>query len=294
MKSEEKISLNTVAYQGETGAYSERAAREFFGAEWRVLPCRTFREVFAAVHEGRVQAAVIPIENSLAGSVHQNYDLLLQYDLHLTGEVILRISHHVMVLPGVRWEEVQRVYSHPQALEQCRDFLERRPELEIVPAYDTAGSAKLIAENRWRNAAAIASASAAAHYGLDVLHRSVESNQQNYTRFLILRPTALTPTAHGKTSVVFSTPHKPGALFKALAVFALRDINLLKIESRPRLSFLKNINEDRGSPWHYFFYLDFEGSPLVGNCQKALEHLRELADFMRVLGSYEKGKVIEC
>lgn len=274
--------MNTAAFQGETGAYSEWAAQEYFGAEWQVLPCRTFRDVFTALHEGRVQAAVVPIENSLAGSVHQNYDLLLQYDLHITGEIILRISHHVMVLPGVRWEQVRRVYSHPQALEQCRDFLERRPELEIVPAYDTAGSAKLIVENGWREAAAIAGAPAAAHYGLEVLHRSVESNQQNFTRFLILNQTALTPAAHGKTSIVFSSPHKPGALFKALAVFALRDINLLKIESRPQ----------HGSPWHYFFYLDFEGTPLSSNCQKALEHLRELSDFMRVLGFYEKGKVI--
>jgi len=275
--------LKTVAFQGETGAYSERAAREFFGAAWQVMPCRTFRDVFVALHEGHVQAAVLPIENSLAGSVHQNYDLLLQYHLHITGEVILRISHHVMVLPGVKWENVQRVYSHPQALEQCREFLERRPELEIVPSYDTAGSAKLIAEHGWHDAAAIASAQAAEHYGLEVLHRSVESNHKNYTRFLILKKEAVKPEAHAKTSIVFSTPHTPGALFKALAVFALRDINLLKIESRPL----------HGSPWHYTFYLDFEGTPSQSHCQKALDHLSEISDLLRVLGAYEKGKVIE-
>lgn len=285
--------MNVVAFQGEPGAYSERAGREFFGADWRMLPCRTFRDVFAAVHEGQAQAAAVPIENSLAGSVHQNYDLLLQYELHITGEVILRVSHHVLALPGVRWEEVRRVYSHPQALEQCREFLERRPELEIVPAYDTAGSAKLVAENLWRNAAAIASAQAAELYGLAVLHSGVESNHQNYTRFLILKKEKARPETPAKTSIVFSTPHRPGALFKALAVFALRDLNLLKIESRPRLSFLKNINEERGSPWHYFFYLDFEGAPEEGPCQKALDHLCELSDFMRVLGAYEKGRVIE-
>lgn len=285
--------MNTFAFQGETGAYSERAGREFFGADWQALPCRAFRDIFVAVHEGQAQAAVAPIENSLAGSVHQNYDLLLQHELHITGEVILRISHHVMALPGVRWEDVRRVYSHPQALEQCREFLAQRPELEIVPAYDTAGSAKLIAENGWRDAAAIASAQAAAQYGLAVLQRGVESNHQNYTRFLILRKEEARPETHGKTSIVFSTPHRPGALFKALAVFALRDINLLKIESRPRLSFLKNINEEQGSPWHYFFYLDFEGTPEASPCQKALDHLRELSDFLRVLGVYEKGRVIE-
>ncbi len=280
---EEELNLETVAFQGETGAYSERAAREFFGPSCQALPFRTFRDAFVAVHESRVQAAILPIENSLAGSVHQNYDLLLQYHLHITGKIILRISHHVMVLSGVKWEQVRRVYSHPQALEQCREFLARRPELEIVPAYDTAGSAKLIAENGWRDAAAIASAQAAEHYGLAVLHRGVESNQQNYTRFLILSQTAVMPEAQGKTSIVFATPHKPGALFKALAVFALRDINLLKIESRPQ----------HGNPWHYFFYLDFEGAPSQSHCQKALDHLGELSEFVRVLGTYEKGKVIE-
>jgi prephenate dehydratase len=283
MSSDQEHHLKTIAFQGETGAYSERAAREFFGPECQTLPCRTFREVFEAVCEGRVYAGILPIENSLAGSVHQNYDLLLQYHLHLTGEVILRISHHVMALPGVRWESVQRVYSHPQALEQCREFLEQWPKLEIVPSYDTAGSAKLIAENGWREAAAIASAQAAEHYGLAVLHRGVESNRQNYTRFIALEKNARALEAPGKTSLVFSTPHTPGALFKALAVFALRDINLLKIESRPL----------HGSPWHYIFYLDFEGTLRQSHCRKALDHLGEITDLLRVLGAYEKGKVIE-
>ncbi|NUO78797.1 prephenate dehydratase [candidate division KSB1 bacterium] len=275
--------MHIVAFQGEIGAYSERAAREFFGATWQVTPCRTFRDAFVAVHEGQAHAAIIPIENSLAGSVHQNYDLLLQYHLHITGEIILRISHHVMALPGVQWEQVRRVYSHPQALEQCREFLEQRPELEIIPAYDTAGSAKLVAENNWREAAAIASAQAAEHYGLAILQRGVESNHKNYTRFLVLEKAAAAPAAPGKTSIVFSTPHTPGALFKALAVFALRDINLLKIASRPL----------HGSPWHYLFYLDFEGTPNESRCEKALAHLGEISELLRVLGAYEKGRVLE-
>lgn len=277
-----KFHLNLIAFQGETGAYSEQAARAFWGNGCQVLPCRTFHEAFVAAAEGRAQAAVIPIENSLAGSVHQNYDLLLQHHLHITGEVILRISHHVMALPGVSWEQVQRVYSHPQALEQCREFLHQRRNLETIPAYDTAGSAKLIAENGWREAAAIASAQAAGHYGLTILHSNVESNHQNYTRFLILKKDAASVT-EGKTSIVFSTQHIPGALFKTLAVFALRDINLLKIESRPQ----------HGSPWQYIFYLDFEGTPSQNHCRKALEHLGEITAFVRVLGAYEKGRVIE-
>lgn len=285
--------MQPIAFQGEIGANSERAAREFFHGNLLPLPCRSFSETFLAVHIEQARAAVVPIENSLAGSVHQNYDLLLQHQLHITGEVILRISHHVMALPGVKWEQVRRIYSHPQALEQCREFLEKWPGLEVVPAYDTAGSAKLIAEKQWHDAAAIASAQAAEVYGLEILHRGVESNHQNYTRFLILEKTANGPVAEGKTSIVFSTPDMPGALFKALAVFALRDINLTKIESRPQPSFFKNVKGNNGSPWRYIFYLDFEGTPKQPHCQKAIEHLGEITNFLRVLGAYEKGKVIE-
>jgi prephenate dehydratase len=275
--------MKPIAFQGETGAYSERAAREFFRDDAPTFACRTFSETFESLHGGQARAAVVPIENSLAGSVHQNYDLLLKYELHITGEIILRISHHVMALPGVKWEQVRRVYSHPQALEQCREFLEKWPAVEAAPAYDTAGSAKLIAERRWQDAAAIASAWSAKEYGLDILHHEVESNPQNYTRFIVLEKEGKMPATEGKTSIVFSVRHTPGSLFKAMAVFALRDINLLKIESRPM----------HGSPWQYIFYLDFEGTPQHCHCQKALEHLGEITTFLRVLGAYEKGKVIE-
>ncbi len=276
--------MKRIAFQGEPGAYSERAVKEFFREHSiTTLPCRTFGEAFAAVQTEQAQLAVIPIENSLAGSVHQNYDLLLKHQLHITGEIILRISHHVMALPGVKWEKVHRVYSHPQALEQCRDFLEKWSAIEAVPAYDTAGSAKLIASEQWQDAAAIASANAASEYGLEILHRGVESNPQNYTRFLVLEKDEKMPADEGKTSIVFSISHTPGALFKALAVFTLRDINLLKIESRPL----------HGSPWEYIFYLDFAGTPRQSHCQKALEHLAEIATLLRLLGAYEKGKVIE-
>ena len=276
--------MQRIAFQGEAGAYSERAVKEFFRAQpITALPCRTFGETFAAVHDAKVRAAVVPIENSLAGSVHQNYDLLLKHELHITGEIFLRISHQLMALPATKWEQVRRVYSHPQALEQCREFLEKWPALEVVPAYDTAGSAKLLLEKQWHDAAAIASEWAAEQYGLNILHRGIESNQKNYTRFLILEKRPSMPAVGGKTSIVFSVSHTPGSLFKALAIFALREINLLKIESRPL----------HGSPWEYVFYLDFAGTPSLGHCAKALAHLGEIATFWRVLGAYKMGEVIE-
>lgn len=269
-----------VAFQGEKGAFSEQAARAFFAGALEPRPRRTFAEVFDAVASGACEAGVVPIENSLVGSVHQNYDLLLRFDLAIVGEVILRIVHHIMALPGVRWGEIRRVYSHPQAIEQCRDFLDQWPGVEVIPTYDTAGSAKLVAEQGLREAAAIASRQAAEDYGLEILHQGVESNHQNFTRFLVLSRDAKMPKRGGKTSIVFSTKDLPGVLFRALSVFALRDINLLKIESRPL----------RGSPWRYLFYLDFEGSMRQQTCRNAIRHLGEITTFLKVLGSYPAGR----
>jgi len=272
-----------VAFQGEKGAYSERAAVEFFGREISVVPRRTFKEVFEAVASQQCDFGIIPIENSLAGSVHQNYDLLLKYDLAILGEVVLRIMHHLMALPGVRLEGIRRVYSHPQALDQCAEFLATLSGIEVVPAYDTAGSAKLVAENQWRDAAAIASAQAAEDYGLVIVKRGIESDKMNFTRFLILGRESQPPERGGKTSVVFSVKNVPGVLFKCLSVFALRDINLLKIESRPL----------RGAPWEYIFYLDFDGSLNEEPCRNAINHLREITTFLKVLGSYPKGREVD-
>jgi prephenate dehydratase len=269
-----------IVFQGERGAFSERAARKFFGMEIEPVPQPAFADVFQRVSCGDCDAGVIPIENSLAGSVHQNYDLLLKFDLSIVGEVILRIVHNLMALPGVSMAEIRRVYSHPQALEQCRDFLEQWQGVEIVPTYDTAGSAKLICEQNLRDAAAIASLQAAEDYGLEILKKGVESNHQNFTRFLILSREGIVPEKGGKTSIVFSTKDIPGVLFKALSVFALRDINLLKIESRPL----------HGSPWQYLFYLDFEGSMQEEACRNAIGHLREITTFLKVLGSYAAGR----
>jgi prephenate dehydratase len=275
--------MSVVAFQGEKGAYSEKATLEFFGPQVELKPCRSFKNVFECVAEGVCSAAVIPIENSLTGSVHQNYDLLLKYDLSIAGEIYLRIVHCLMVLEGVRLSDINKVYSHPQALEQCQQYLESWKEIEIVPTYDTAGSAKILVEKKIRNGAAIASEQAAKDFGLQILKRGIESNHRNYTRFLVLKKQAEIPKKGGKTSIVFSFKDIPGALFKSLSVFALRDINLLKIESRPL----------HGSPWKYFFYLDFEGSMCEEASRNAVNHLKEITTFLKVLGSYPKGREVE-
>ncbi|MFM8322132.1 MAG: prephenate dehydratase [Chloroflexota bacterium] len=271
----------SVAFQGEPGAYSEQAALNYFGPEARTQPCRAFDEIFRRVSSGEIQYGMIPIENSLAGSIHQNYDLLLRHQLHITGEYHLRVRHCLQALPGVALEEVQMVYSHPQALAQCEASLNRLG-LPRKSEYDTAGSARLIAERGDRSAAAIASRRAAQVYGLNVLVENLEDDPANYTRFLALSCTpAAQAAAEGqeyKTSIVFSLDNHPGVLFKALSVFALRDLDMTKIESRPL----------PGKLWDYMFYIDFAGHTAQPRVQRALEHLAELATFLRVLGSYPR------
>ena len=270
----------TVAFQGELGAYSELAAREFFHANVEVAPKPAFEGVFAAVASGRCQRGIIPIENSLAGSIHQNYDLLLSRRLHIVGEIKLRIVHTLIVNPGVRLGDLRKIYSHPQALAQCDRFIRGLRRVRPVPVYDTAGAVKMIKEENIRDGAAIASAQAAADYGLKVLRSGIEDDHRNYTRFLILSRKKGPRTPHAKTSVAFAARNVAGALFRGLSAFALRDINLLKIESRPI----------QGRPWEYFFYLDFEGHAADPPCARALDHLREIAASLRILGSYEKGR----
>ena len=270
----------TIAFQGELGAYSELAAREFFRTDLEVIPRPTFEDVFSSVGSGKCDRGIIPIENSLAGSIHQNYDLLLKQRLHIIGEIKLRIVHTLIVNPGVKLSDLLRIYSHPQALAQCDRFIRSLKRVEAVPVYDTAGAVKMIKEDGVRDGAAIASAQAAADYGLKILKTAIESDHQNFTRFLILSRKRAPRTENAKTSIVFATKNVPGALFKSLSVFSLRDINLLKIESRPI----------RGKPWEYFFYLDFEGNFKDRDCARALEHLKEISSSVRVLGSYEKGR----
>jgi len=269
-----------VAFQGERGAYSEAAAVAHFGEGVRPLPCPSFEEVFEAVTSGAADRGIIPAENSLAGSIHRNYDLLLRYDLTIVGEVQLRIVHHLIALPDVSLADVRRVYSHPQALAQCEQSLTKLlPNVERVATYDTAGSVKLLREENVRDGAAVASLRAADIYGMTVLHEGLEDNPENYTRFLALGREPVTPDGAAKTSIVFSMDNVPGALFKSLAVFALRDIDLTKIESRPL----------QGKRWQYFFYIDFAGSIHETHCRNALNHLQEITTFFRVLGSYPRG-----
>jgi prephenate dehydratase len=282
-----KKAFPRVAFQGERGAFSEEAVRKLLGARVQVVPCQLFEDVFLSLHRKEVSAAVLPIENTLAGSVHENYDHLLHYNFLICGETSVRINHNLIVVPGVRFKEVRQVYSHPVALNQCLHFFTEHPELEKTPFYDTAGSVKMIMEERRTDAAAIASAVAAEIYGARILRRSLEDDRRNFTRFFLLRHPEearravrrAAATAGWKTTLVFSTRNVPGGLFRALSAFALRDVNLTKIESRPL----------RGKPWEYLFYLDLIGRLDEPKIQNALGHLQELADFLRVLGSYPKG-----
>lgn len=274
-----------VAFQGEKGAFSQEAISRLVGSRVEVLPCQRFEDVFLRLKDSRAVAAVIPIENTLAGSVHENYDHLLNFDFQIVAETHVRISHSLIALPGVPFRRIRQVYSHPVALNQCLRFFARNPQLEKVPFYDTAGSVKMIVEERREDAAAIASALAADIYAAHILKRGLEDDRRNFTRFFLLRRPENAKrirTAAGrqwKTSLVFSTRNVPGALFRALSAFALRDVNLTKIESRPL----------RGKPWEYLFYLDLIGRTDEPRVANALAHLGELADFLRVLGSYPRG-----
>jgi prephenate dehydratase len=260
-----------VAFQGELGAFSQQAIRQLLGPRAKPSPRQRFDPAFAALRAGEVDAAVLPIENTLAGSVHENYDLLLKYDFEITGETNVRIVHNLIAPPGTTFRQVRRVYSHPVALNQCLDFFAKHTRVERVTHYDTAGSVKMVMEERPEGAAAIASELAAKIYGGTILKREIEDDRQNFTRFFLLEPAGA-----WKTSLVFSTRNEPGSLYRALSALALRDLNLVKIESRPR----------RGKPWEYMFYLDLLGHRDDRNVKNALGHLGELADFLRVLGSY--------
>jgi prephenate dehydratase len=276
-----------IAFQGARGAFSEEAARKLAGPEVKVLPCEWFDDVFRALKEGRASGAIVPIENTLAGSVHENYDHLVNFELPITAETSVRIVHNLIAPKGVPFSAIRRVYSHPVALNQCLDFFARNPQIEKIPFYDTAGSVQKIIQDKLDDAAAVASTVAAETYGGRILRRSIESDRQNFTRFFLLRTPGYArrnalreePRAQWKTSLVFTTRNVPGALFRALSAFALRDLNLTKLESRPL----------RGKPWEYLFYLDFLGKSDSLAARNALGHLGELADFLRVLGSYPKG-----
>jgi len=275
-----------VAFQGERGAYSEAAAVAFCGDTVQTLPCNDFDYVFEAVAIGTADRGMLPIENSLAGSIHRNYDLLLRYDLHIVGEIQIPIAHQLIAQPGVSLGDIKRVLSHPQALAQCEHSISQLlPQAERVVTYDTAGSIKMIKEENIRDGAGLASTHAAAIYGMNILHPDIQDDPENYTRFVVVAPQPVQPEGEVKTSIVFSMKSVPGALFKCLAVFALRDIDLAKIESRP----LQGVRRAQGQRWEYFFYIDFIGHLKEERCHNALNHLRELTSYLRVLGSYPRG-----
>lgn len=272
-----------VAFQGERGAFSEEAARKLLGDDVSVLPCRTFEDVFDAVASGRAANALVPIENSLAGSVLRNYELLSESALSVIGEVYLRISHNLIARPGVTLEEITHVYSHPVALAQCQRFIAAH-RLDAVAAYDTAGSVKQMMDSLGRNTAAIAGRWAAMLYGGQIVAAAIEDHARNYTRFLLLGADGVAPAAGSgplKTSLVFRTANRPGSLYESLAVFALREVNLTKIESRPII----------GKPWEYSFYLDVTGGTNEPAVAAAVRQLTEMCEYVRVLGSYPAGEL---
>ena len=271
-----------VSFQGEPGAYSEQAIFNYYG-EVETLPCESFDVMFDSVASGKSDVALAPIENSLAGSIHQNYDLLLRHDLHIVGEYLLRVRHCLITMPGVKKGDIKKAISHPQALGQCAEYL-RKAGIKPETVYDTAGSVKMLKTSGAMDTAAIASRRAAEIYEMQILEEGIEDNSENYTRFLAVGREAVVPEGdlhaggRAKTSIVFTLKNIPGALFKAMSVFALRDIDLTKIESRPL----------QGKPWEYLFYIDLIGSTSDDVTKRALDHLGEYALTLRVLGSYPR------
>jgi len=267
--------MTRIAFQGVAGAYSEEAIRQFFGPEIESVPCRALDDVFPAVESGDVDYGMVPVENAVAGSVTRSYELLMERDLRIYAEVILRVRHMLLALPGTRLSDLERVRSHPQALAQCQRYLSRHG-LKAEPAFDTAGSARDLVANPETGVAVIASELAAELYSLEILGSGIEDFPFNYTRFFVLALDDLPRAQRNKTSVIFSTRHQPGALHGCLGEFATRGINLTKIESRPRLN----------RPWQYIFYLDFEGHWQDPECEAAIMGLLRRSSFVKLLGSY--------
>lgn len=267
--------MTKVAFQGVAGAYSEQAIRQFFGPDVESVPCRTLDGIFPLAENGDVDYAMLPVENAVAGSVTRAYELLVEHDLRVHAETILRVRHMLLASPGTQLGDLQHVRSHPQALAQCQRYLSRHG-LKAEPAFDTAGSARDLAEDPEPGVGVIASELAAELYDLEIIDRGIEDFAFNYTRFFVLAQQAPPRAQRNKTSLVFTTHHEPGALFECLGEFSRRRINLAKIESRPRLN----------RPWQYIFYLDFEGHSQDPECEAALMGLLRRSSFVKLLGSY--------
>lgn len=264
-----------VAFQGEHGAYSEEAIRQHFGDDVETMPCESFNDLFRAVEMREATYGFQPVENSLAGTVATSYELFMDYDLRIQGEVILRVRHALLAPAGTKMKDVQQVRSHPQALAQCDKYMKRRG-FKPVAWFDTAGSARDLAAAPEPNTAAIASKLAGKLYGLEILEEGIEDEPFNYTRFFIIGHGDPQPAERNKTSIVFAVQDQPGALYHAIGEIASNGINMTKIESRPR----------RNKPWQYFFYVDFEGHFKDPNCEAALMGLLRRVAILKMLGSY--------
>jgi prephenate dehydratase len=265
-----------VAFQGERGAFSEEAAVKLLGEEISLIPRPTFEAAFRAIPDGAADYVLAPIENSLAGSVHRSFDLLVDSPLHILAEVIIPIAHNLIVAPGVAFDEIARVESHPVALAQCEQFFAAYPRLKRIATEDTAGSVRDVVRSGDRSRAAIAGRRAAELYGGRILREHLEDNRENYTRFLLLARSEAVAENADKLSLVFQLPHQPGALHHSLEPFARRHLNLMKIESRPV----------HGSPWQYRFYLDLQAPRHDPEVAAALDELEKRVVDLRILGSY--------
>ncbi len=273
--------MTIVAFQGEHGAYSEEAVRQHFGAGVETMPCHAFENIFDAVEHGEADFGAVPVENSTAGSINKAFDLLLEHDLRVHGEILLRVRHCLLTTAG-NAGKIKEVRSHPQALAQCESYMNRNG-YTAVPWYDTAGSAKDLAAKPEEGVAVIASRLSAETYGLEIVEAGIEDMQQNYTRFFVVGKGEAEKASRCKTSLVFAVPNTPGSLYGALEEFARRRINLTKIESRPR----------RNRPWQYVFYVDFDGHWQDKEAGDALVYLLNRAAFVKLLGSYPAAPPME-
>ena len=273
--------MTIVAFQGEHGAYSEEAVRQHFGPAVETLPCHAFENLFEAVERGDADFAAAPVENSTAGSINKSFDLLLEHDLRVHGEIMLRVRH-CLLTPADNIGKIKEVRSHPQALAQCESYMNRHG-YTAVPWYDTAGSAKDLAAKPEAGIAVIASRLSAETYQLEIVEEGIEDIQHNYTRFFVVGKGEAARAARCKTSLVFAVPNTAGSLYGALEEFARRQINLTKIESRPR----------RNRPWQYVFYVDFDGHWQDKDAGEALVYLLNRAAFVKLLGSYPAAPALE-
>jgi len=268
---------NKVAFQGERGAFSEIAAIKFFGSSIEPVLCKTFEEIFKKISCKEADYGLLPIENSQTGGINEAHDLLLQQELFAVGEVKLKVEHCLITKDEINFKLIKKVYSHPQALAQCEGFLSKNlPHCQIIPVYDTAGSVKMISNLKKNNVAAIASNWAAELYGLKIMRKGIQDNKHNYTRFLVLSSEISPDPKNNKTSIIFAVVSKPGALYKCLKEFALRDLNLTRLESRP----------SKQKPWEYIFYTDFEKGLFEQSSREVLEELKKHTTFVKVIGTY--------